>query len=220
MGAPRVGMGENIAGPQQVEDLRHQLARLHAADMTHHLGAAPGLFAGGDCALERLEPVLGDHVLRHPHLDAEHHVGVLGDGPRGLVDTREIDVVELRHRKAGKPDIGDVHERKQARARLADDVAAEGREIVGAGIAGRHAGGGALIGDQFVGRDADRRAVGKHVRMQIDQSRRHQLAAGVEHPQRARRRNVGFHRFDQRRSGCRCRVCRAATGSDRARRRP
>ena len=33
--------------------------------------------------------------------------------------------------------------------------------------------------------------------MQVDQAGRHQLAAGVEHAQRARRRNVGFDRLDQ-----------------------
>jgi len=33
--------------------------------------------------------------------------------------------------------------------------------------------------------------------MQVDQSGRHQLAAGVKHAQRARRRNVGFDRLDR-----------------------
>ena len=190
-------MSEDIADAQEVEDLRHQLPRLHSADVTHHLRAGPGLLTGGDGAPERLEPVSGDHVLRHPHLDPEHHVGVLGDRLGGVVDPREIDVVELRHGKAGEPHVGDVHEREQARARLRADVAAEGGDVVGAGIARRHAGRGALAGDQLVGRDADRRAIGIHVGMKIDQSWRHQLPAGVEHAQRARRRNVRLDRFDK-----------------------
>jgi hypothetical protein len=35
----RVAMGQDVAGTQQVEDLRHQLGRFHAADMAHHFRA-------------------------------------------------------------------------------------------------------------------------------------------------------------------------------------
>ena len=112
------------------------------------LPAVPRLLAGQDRALERLEAVLGDHVLGHAHLHAEHHVGILGQRLGGGIHLREIDVVELGHRERRQPGIGDMHERVKPRARLRHDVAAEGREIVGAGIARRHAGGRALVRDR------------------------------------------------------------------------
>ena len=50
---------------------------------------------------------------------------------------------------------------------------------------------------ELVCRDADRRPVGVDVAMQVDQSRRRQLAGGVEHAERARCGDVGFERLDQ-----------------------
>ena len=197
IGRAGIGMGEDIARPQRVEDLRHQFARLHAADMAHDLAAGASPLARRDRPLQRFKTVLGDHVLGHAHFDAQHHVGVLGDRLRGGVDLREIDVVKLGDRERRQPHIGDVHKGVKTRARLRDDVAAECREIVGAGIAGRNAGCAALVRHKLVRRNTDRRAVGVDVAMQVDQSGRDQLAAGVEHPQRARGGNVGLDRLDQ-----------------------
>jgi len=128
--------------------------------------------------------------------NAEHHVGVLAHRLRGSVDLREVDIVELGHRKRCEAHIRDVHEGVETRARLRDDVAAERREIVGACVARRNAGRGALMGDELIRRNTNRRPVGKDVAMQVDQTRRHQLAAGIEYAQRPARRDVGFDRFD------------------------
>ncbi len=105
---------------------------------------------------------------RHAHLDAEHDVGVLGHRLGGGVDLREIDVVELGDREAGEADVGDVHERVEARARLRHDGAAEGGEVVGAGVARGDQRGGGLERHQLVGRNADGGAVGKDVGVQVD----------------------------------------------------
>ena len=207
-------------GAQQIEDLRHQLARLDPADVAHHLGAGARLLAGQDRALERLEAVLGDHVLRHAHLDAEHHVGVLGDRPGGLVHPREVDVVELRHREAGEPDIGDVHEGVEAGARLR-----------------RPRGGGRRRNCWRRHRRPTRRwwCIGsppaRRPECRSPSHRERRGCAGRSAPAspacrrrraRAARGRPGCRPRPPRsgRSGCRCRACRAATGSDRARRRP
>ena len=67
-----------------------------------------------------------------------------------------------------------------------------------------------LVGDELVGRNADGRAVRINVAVQIDEARRHQLAGGIEHAQRARRRRYRPRPPRSRHSGCRCRACRAA----------
>jgi hypothetical protein len=52
------------------------------------------------------------------------------------------------------------------------------------------------MADQFVGRDADRRAVGIDMRVQVDQTRRHELAGRIEHAHRAGRGDFGLDRLD------------------------
>jgi hypothetical protein len=69
-----------------------------------------------------------------------------------------------------------VDEGVEAGTPLRDDEAAEAGEIVGTGIAGGDAGRGALMVDELVGRDADRRAVGIDMGVQVDETRRHELA--------------------------------------------
>jgi hypothetical protein len=81
-------------------------------------------------------------------------------------------------------------------ARLPDHVAAEGREIVRAGVARRDAGCRSLMRHKLVGRDADRGAVRIDVAVQVDQAGRHQLAVGTEHAVCARCRDVGLERLD------------------------
>ncbi len=51
--------------------------------------------------------------------------------------------------------------------------------------------------DQFVRRDADRRAVRVDVAVQVDQARRHQLAGGIDRLECARRRDVRLDRLDE-----------------------
>ncbi len=189
-------MGQHVARAQQVEDLRHELARLDAADVAHHLGRRARELAGADGAAQRLQAVARDHVIRHAHLDADHDVGVFAHRLGGRFGLREVDVEELGHREAAEADVGDVHEGVEARARLRDDVAAEDGEVVGARVARRHRGGGALERHQLVGRNADRRAVGEDMRVEVDQARHHQAPGGVQHARRARRRNVRFDRLD------------------------
>src|SRR6185369_17790476 len=86
---------------------------------------------------------------------------------------------ELRDREARQTDQADVDERVLARSRTRNDEAAKGREVVGTGVARRNDRRRALMLDQLVGGDADRRAVRIRVAMQVDQTRRHQLAADV-----------------------------------------
>ena len=80
--------------------------------------------------------MLGDDVLAHAHLDAEHEVGVLRYGLGRRIGLGIVDVVELRDRESGQADVGDVHEGVEARTRLADDRAAEGGDVVGSCVAG------------------------------------------------------------------------------------
>jgi len=81
-------------------------------------------------------------------------------------------------------------------ARLRDHVAAQSGEIVGAGVAGGHHGRGCLVWNEFVGGNADRRAVGVNVGVQVDQPRCDQPAAGFEHAQRPLGGNTAFHGLD------------------------
>ena len=88
----RIGMGQNISGPHQIENLRHQGTGLDAADVNHNSTARSRLFAGRDCPLQRLDAVLGDHVLRHAYLSADHDVAILGDGFRCRAHVRHVNV--------------------------------------------------------------------------------------------------------------------------------
>ncbi len=191
----RIGMREDVAGAQQIEDVRHQLGRFDTANVAHDLRTAR-LLAGKDGAPQRLRAVLGNHVLGHAHLHAEHDVGVLCDRLGRSVDLGEIDVVELRHRERRQTEVGDMHECVEPRARRRHDVAAKGGEVVGAGIAGRDCRRGRLIGQQLVGGNADGRAVRKHMGMQVDQARRNELPAGAQNPVRLVGWNIGFQRLD------------------------
>ena len=101
--------------------------RLDAADMHHHLGRPAAHLAGLDAALERLEAVLEDHVLRHPHLDADQEVRVFRQRHRAGFDLRIVDVVEFGDRESRQAVIGDVEEGVHPRPRLRDDVAAQAR---------------------------------------------------------------------------------------------
>ena len=191
-----IGMRQHVAGPQQIEYLRHQLLGLDAADMHHHLGRPAAHLAGLDPAFQRLEAVLVDHVLRHPHLDADQEVRIFGERHGAGFDLRIVDVVELGDREGRQAVIGDVHEGIDSRARLRDDVAAQRREIVDAGIARGNHRGGALKLRQFVGGNADRRTVRVDMRVQVDQPGRDQLAGSVDALCRAGRRDFVLDRLD------------------------
>lgn len=54
----RISMCEDVARPQQVEDLRHKLAGLDVANVAHDFRRRSGSLARQDRALERLGPVL------------------------------------------------------------------------------------------------------------------------------------------------------------------
>jgi hypothetical protein len=145
--------------------------------VAHHLAAGAGDLARLDGALQRLQAVLGDHVLAHAHLDADGDVGVLGQGFARDFGLGVVDVVELRHREAVEPDVGDVHEGIDAGAGVADDGATEGGKGVGAGIARRDERRRALVGDELVAGDADGGAR-IDVGVQVDETGRHELAGG------------------------------------------
>ena len=53
-----------------------------------------------------------------------------------------------------------------------------------------------LEGQQLIGGNADGRAVGKHMGVQVDQARRNELAVGVQNPVRLVGWNIGFQRLD------------------------
>jgi hypothetical protein len=95
----RIGVRQDVAGPHQIEDLGHQGTGLDATDVHHHTASGSGLFASSDRPLQRLDAVLGDHVLRHAHLGAERDVAILGDGLGRRVHVGDVDVGELGDRK-------------------------------------------------------------------------------------------------------------------------
>ena len=152
--------------------------------------------AGLDATLQRLEAVLEDDVLGHPDFHADQEIRIFGETHRAGFDLRIVDVVEFGDRERGEAVVGDVQEGVHPRPRLCDDEPAQRGEIVHARIARRDDGGRALELHQFVGGNADSRAVRIDVGMQVDQSRRHQLAPGIEHAQRPRRGDVGLDRLD------------------------
>ncbi|MGY4215120.1 hypothetical protein ACVMFB_001619 [Bradyrhizobium sp. USDA 4522] len=195
-GAAGIGVGQDIARPQQIEDVGHQLPGLDAADMYHHPRRPAAHLAGLDAALQRLEAVLEDDVFRHPHLDPDQEVGVLGQRHRAGFDLGVVDVVELGHRECRQAVVGDVDEGVDPRPRLRDDEAPQRREVVDAGVARRDDRRGALELHQLVGGNADRRSVRVDVAVQIDQTRHHELARRVNGPGGASSRDLVFDRLD------------------------
>ncbi len=151
-----IGMGQYVAGPQQIENLRHQLPGLDAADMHHHLGRPAAHLAGFYRSLQRFEAMLGNDVLRHPDFDAEQEIRILGQRHGAGVDLRVVDVVEFGDREARQAVIGDMDEGVNPCPRLRHDVAAQRRDIVDAGVARRNDRGGGLRLHQFVGGNTDR----------------------------------------------------------------
>ena len=164
--------------------------------MHHHPGRPAAQLAGLDRALQRLQAVLGDHVLRHPHLDAEQEIRIFRQRHGAGFHLGVVDIVEFGDREARQPVIGDVDEGVDPGPRLRHDVTAQRREVVDAGIAGRNRRGGALKLRQFVGGNPDRRAIGVDVAVQVDQARRHQFARCVDRLRRARGRNLRLDRLD------------------------
>ena len=92
-------------------------ARVSTPPMAHHLAAGACALARGDRAFERLQPVLGDHILGHAHLRAQHHIGVLCNRAGRDIGLRKVDVIELGNREARQSDVGYVHEGIDSRAR-------------------------------------------------------------------------------------------------------
>jgi hypothetical protein len=127
---------------------------------------------------------------------AQHHIGVLCNRAGRDIGLRKVDVVELGNREARQSDVGYVHEGIDSGARLPRDEAAKRSKVVGTGIPRRYARGRALIRNQLIGRNADGRAIGIDVRVEVDEPRRHELPSGVEDALRALRRDIGFERLD------------------------
>ena len=141
--------------------------------MAHDFAAGARVLARADRTFERLQPVLGDHILGHAHLRAQHHIGVLCNRAGRDIGLRKVDVVELGNREARQSDVGYVHEGIDSGARLPRDVAAKRSKVVGTGIPRRYARGRALIRNQLIGRNADGRAIGINVRVEVNEPRRH-----------------------------------------------
>ena len=189
-------MGQDVARPQQVENIGHQLRGLDAADMHHHLGRPSAHFTSLDTAFERFDAVLEDDVLRHPHLHADQEILVFGKPHRTGFDLRVVDVVEFGDRESRQAVIGDMEEGVHPRPGLCDNEAPQRGEIVDAGIAGRHHRGGALELHEFVGGNADRRTVGVDMAMQVDEAGRDELARSIDGLASACGGNFRFDRLD------------------------
>ena len=164
--------------------------------------------------------MLGDDVLAHAHLGAKNDVGVLGNRARSSIDLREIDIVEFGDRKSGEPMVGDVHKGIEARPGRRHNEAPEGGDVVGAGIACRNERRCRLVGNEFVGGNADGRAVRKYVRVKVDEPRHRKLTGRGERPVRPRRGDVLRYGFDQPEADANIALARAAPGSDPEPRRP
>ena len=190
----RIAVREDVAGAQRLQDQRHQFHRLHTTDVAHDAAIGACNFAGPDRALERLDAMACDHVLRHAHLDADGKVGVLCERLCRDFGLREIDIEQFADRKRRQADVGDVHESKDPRSRLSRRVPAVGGEGARARVAGGHRRGGALVKHQLVGRDAD--TTGEDMRVQVDQTRNDEATCSIHDPIGPRRGDVGLKRFD------------------------
>ena len=73
--------------------------------------------------------------------------------------------------------------------------------------------------NQFVSRNPDCRPIGIHMRVEVDQPRCDELAAGIEYSLRPLGRNIRLQRLDDTEANADIALCRAGSGSDRARRR-
>lgn len=141
-------------------------------------------------------PCFVDHVLRHPHLDPEQEVGVLGERHRAGFGLCDVDIVQLGGRERRQAVIGDMDEGVHARPRLGHDEPAQRRQIVDPGIACRDDGRRGLELHQLVGGNPDGRAVRVDVTMQIDETGHHELACRVDALQRALGGDRLLHRLD------------------------
>ncbi len=159
--------------------------------MAHDAGAVAGQRGGGDGPAQRQKAVLADDGPGLADLDAERDVLVLGHAAGGQLDVGVVDVQHLGHGKAGQAVVGDVHEGEEARARLGHAQPAKGGEVVGAGVARADRRGGARQRHQLVGGQADGRAIGIDVGVQVDDPRRHQAAARIDHVPHAIGGDVG-----------------------------
>ena len=98
-----VGVREDVAGPQQVEQVG-EIAR-RRADVAHHACVATGQLGSPDRTTQRLQPVLADHVVGDPHLHTERRVRILADDLGAAVDVGVVDVEHLAGREpASQPD--------------------------------------------------------------------------------------------------------------------
>src|SRR5215471_3603946 len=75
----RIGVSQDIAGPHQIEDLRHQGSGFDTSDVHHDAAPRSGLLAGRDRPFQWLDAVLRDHILGHAYLCADRDVGILGN---------------------------------------------------------------------------------------------------------------------------------------------
>src|SRR5690242_21248520 len=75
----RITVGQDVARPQEVENVAHQLLGFHPADMHHHPRRPAAHFTGLDTALQRLKPVLEDEVFGHSHLYPDQEIRVFGE---------------------------------------------------------------------------------------------------------------------------------------------
>ena len=125
----------------------------------------------------------------HADLDAEQAIAIGFDRPDGRprVDHARIEIDFVQDDEA---DGRDVEQRVDSRGRPVDDVLAETGKRAGAARAAIEDRRDAGLEPDDVRIDAERNAVLVDVRMQVDQSRRDQLALGVEHLTGLVRRDV------------------------------
>ena len=120
-------------------------------------------------------------VFAHAHFHTKHHVGVFCQGAGGSFRLGIVNIEQFGDWKTRQTCYRNVHKGKLARARGWHDEPAEGSEIIGTGVACRHHGGGALVGDQLVCRNTNGGTVRVGVAVQVNQAWCDQSTTRIHH---------------------------------------
>ena len=174
-------MGQDISAPHALHHFGP--VRRRVVQMRHH--AQPGGLGHAQGQVQRHDAALARAVAAEPDLDADHDIRVLARRIQaGLrVQQSELRRLAVREVAAEREDAGegDVQERQDAHLRPLDHVAAEPRDIAGAGGPGVDHRGDAAGPGIGVRVHAERGAAPIHVGVQIDQAGHHHAAGDIPH---------------------------------------
>src|SRR5438132_309567 len=162
--------GRCVAAPQPWQHFRSAGRRL--VDMRHQRQA--DLVGGFEREVDRGDAAGAASVAARANLDADDDIGVLAHCRHGFARLAEPQVAAFadRHRLGEAEDAGkgDVDASEDADFRALDDMASKAQEIAGAGAAGVDEGGGAALGGEPVGIDAERGAAPVDMAVQVDEA--------------------------------------------------